>query len=129
MEENQELPNVVEDMEFILKLSVRDRLLTKVYLPTEGKTMDLLIGKSIIKLVDLSNDEMKKIGLKENEKGDIEWDVSKEKPKKIIFNQKQITYLRRLIEENDKKISLAQLPEYFMNILEGSFEVPSSKKK
>ena len=91
-----------------MKLSIKDRLYLPNFLPTKGTFMDFNLKKSILRKIEISEEERKEINFRENkEESRLEWDVEKETPLNVDFSKEEMDYLRKSFE----KISDEELPD------------------
>lgn len=85
-----------------IKLSIGDRISLLGILPKEGDIITLVLAKDIRLKTELSQNELKKCGIKRNEKGGgLTWKIQKI-DKTIIFTNAEITLLKSQIEKLDK---------------------------
>ena len=70
--------------------------------------MDFNLKKSILRKIEISEEERKEINFRENkEESRLEWDVEKETPLNVDFSKGEMDYLRKSFE----KISDEELPD------------------
>ena len=85
-----------------MKLSVKDRvLMSNQLLPKEGDIVTLTIAKDVQDKIRISQDEMKRSGMKANPAGGLQWD--KDFKKVIEFTNAELELLRKQIGELDTK--------------------------
>lgn len=87
-----------------IKLSIADRLELPVLFPQQGTILVQMVVKDIIAKIDLSADEIKQIGLKQ-EDNLLKWnqDESNKLDKEIDFSDAEINFLRSRVDELDKE--------------------------
>ena len=91
-----------------MELSIKDRLYLPNFLPAKGTFMDFNLKKSILRKIEISEDERKEINFRENkEENRLEWDVENETPLIVDFSTEETDYLRKSFE----KISDEDLPD------------------
>lgn len=91
-----------------MELSIKDRLYLPNFLPAQGTFMDFNLKKSILRKIEISEEERKEINFRENrEENRLEWDVEKETPLIVDFSTEEMDYLRKSFE----KISDEELPD------------------
>ena len=91
-----------------MELSIKDRLYLPNFLPATGTFMDFNLKKSILRKIEISEDERKEINFRENkEENRLEWDVENETPLIVDFSTEETDYLRKSFE----KISDEELPD------------------
>ena len=91
-----------------MELSIKDRLYLPNFLPATGTFMDFNLKKSILRKIEISEEERKEINFRENkEESRLEWDVEKETPLNVDFSKEETDYLRKSFE----KISDEELPD------------------
>ncbi len=91
-----------------MELSIKDRLSLPNFLPAKGTFMDFNLKKSILRKIEISEEERKEINFRENkEESRLEWDVEKETPLNVDFSKEETDYLRKSFE----KISDEELPD------------------
>ena len=91
-----------------MELSIKDRLYLPTFLPAKGTFMDFNLKKSILRKIEISEEERKEINFRENkEESRLEWDVEKETPLNVDFSKEETDYLRKSFE----KISDEELPD------------------
>lgn len=98
-----------------MELSIKDRLYMPALLPKEGSFHQFNTKKSILHKIEISPEERKEVGLKENQDTKrIEWDVEKEIPLILEFTADEMAYLKQSFE----KISDEQLPDDMWSVVE-----------
>ena len=91
-----------------MELSIKDRLYLPNFLPAKGTFMDFNLKKSILRKIEISEEERKEINFRENQEDNrLEWDVEKETQLIVDFSNDEMEYLRRACE----KISDEELPD------------------
>lgn len=91
-----------------MELSIKDRLYLPNFLLAKGTFMDFNLKKSILRKIEISEEERKEINFRENkEESRLEWDVEKETPLNVDFSKEEMDYLRKSFE----KISDEELPD------------------
>ena len=91
-----------------MELSIKDRLYLPTFLPAKGNFKDFNLKKSILRKIEISEEERKEINFRENkEESRLEWDVEKETPLNVDFSKEETDYLRKSFE----KISDEELPD------------------
>ena len=91
-----------------MEFSIKDRLYLPNFLPAKGTFMDFNLKKSILRKIEISEEERKEINFRENkEESRLEWDVEKETPLNVDFSKEEMDYLRKSFE----KISDEELPD------------------
>ena len=91
-----------------MELSIKDRLYLPNFLLAKGTFMDFNLKKSILRKIEISEEERKEINFRENkEESRLEWDVEKETPLNVDFSKEETDYLRKSFE----KISDEELPD------------------
>ena len=91
-----------------MELSIKDRLYLPTFLPAKGNFKDFNLKKSILRKIEISEEERKEINFRENkEESRLEWDVEKETPLNVDFSKEEMDYLRKSFE----KISDEELPD------------------
>ena len=91
-----------------MELSIKDRLYLPNFRPAKGTFMDFNLKKSILRKIEISEEERKEINFRENmEESRLEWDVEKETPLNVDFSKEETDYLRKSFE----KISDEELPD------------------
>lgn len=93
---------VVETCGVKVKLSVKDRMLMRNLMPTEGDIVTLTISRDIQAKVRLTQAELKKAGVKENkDAGGLKWDKDFEKT--VIFSHAEHEFLKAEVSKLDSK--------------------------
>lgn len=98
----------VETKSIELKLSIKDRLSLKELFPRQSDIISLTLVRDIIDKTQLSQVEIKKIGLKLAEDGrTITWNDKVAIEKNIGFTGAEITYMRSQVDrlDNEKKVT------------------------
>lgn len=91
-----------------MELLIKDRLYIPAFLPKEGNFRDFNTKKNILGKIEITGQERKEVGLKENQETKrIEWDVEKDTPLVVNFTAEEIQYLKTSCE----KISDQNLPD------------------
>lgn len=97
-----------------MELSIKDRLYMPALLPKEGNFQEFNIKKSILRKIEISQEERKEIGLQENQATKrIEWDIEKEIPLVLEFTSEEMKYLKQSFE----KISDEPLPDDMWSVV------------
>lgn len=108
-----------------MELVIKDRLYIPALLPKEGNFRQFNIKKEILRKIEVSEDERKSIGLKENQDTKrIEWDVDKEIPLIVELTAEEMEYLKQSFE----KISDEQLPDDMWAVVEKVYNAIQDSK-
>jgi len=89
-----------------MKLGVKDRLMIAQLLPKEGNLITQRLIRDIGQKTELSQDEMKQVGMGPAEGGGIKWDEKKEKEfgqKNIKFTELEMGFLKDQVKKLDEK--------------------------
>lgn len=102
-----------------MELSIKDRLYIPALLPKEGSFHQFNTKKSVLRKIEISPEERKEVGLKENQDTKrIEWDVDKEVPLVLELTSEEMGYLKQSFE----KISDEQLPDDMWSVVEKVYD-------
>lgn len=108
-----------------MELLIKDRLYIPAFLPKEGSFKDFNTKKSILNKIEITQDERKAVGLKENEETKrIEWDVEKDTPLVVDFSAEEMQYLKTSCE----KISDRSLPDDMWQTVEKLYNAIQQKQ-
>lgn len=93
-----------------MKLSIKERLNFGSILPKENDYVSSLLSRDILKKIDLSQEEIKKIELK-NVNNQLSWKNNLDKDIEVEFTAAELNVLNEAINKLDKanKISLSNL--------------------
>lgn len=109
-----------------MELLIKDRLYIPAFLPKEGNFKDFNTKKSILNKIEITQDERKAVGLKENEETKrIEWDVEKDTPLVVDFSAEEMQYLKTSCE----KISDQSLPDDMWQTVERIYDAIQLQKQ
>lgn len=84
-------------------LNIKKRLLILNLLPKFSTISEQEICREIGKKIELDEETIKKIDLNRDENNHLKWDVSKEELLQVDFSFDEITLLKKLISELNKK--------------------------
>lgn len=91
-----------------MELQIKDRLYLPAVLPKEGNFTAYNLKKSILRKIEISENERKEVELCENaDTNRIEWNVEKDTPVNIDFTNEELGFLKQSCE----KISDETLPD------------------
>ena len=87
-----------------IKLSIADRLELPILFPQQGTMLTQMVVKDIVAKINLSVDETKQIGLKQ-EDNLLKWNQneSNKLDKEIDFSDAEINFLHSRVDELDKE--------------------------
>lgn len=109
-----------------MELLIKDRLYLPAFLPKEGNFKDFNTKKSILKKIEIMQDEREAVGLKENpDNKRIEWDVEKDTPLVVDFSVEEMQYLKTSCE----KISDQNLPDDMWQTVEKLYNAIQDQDK
>lgn len=109
-----------------MELFIKDRLYIPAFLPKEGNFKDFNTKKSILKKIEITQDERDAVGLKENEDTKrIEWDVEKDTPLVVDFSSDEMQYLKTSCE----KISDQSLPDDMWQTIEKLYDAVQEQEQ
>lgn len=109
-----------------MELLIKDRLYLPAFLPKEGNFKDFNTKKSILKKIEIMQDEREAVGLKENpDNKRIEWDVEKDTPLVVDFSVEEMQYLKTSCE----KISDQNLPDDMWQTVEKLYNAIQAQDK
>lgn len=109
-----------------MELLIKDRLYIPAFLPKEGNFKDFNTKKNILNKIEITQDERKAVGLKENEETKrIEWDVEKDTPLVVDFSAEEMQYLKTSCE----KISDQSLPDDMWQTVERIYNAIQLQKQ
>lgn len=109
-----------------MELLIKDRLYLPAFLPKEGNFKDFNAKKSILKKIEIMQDEREAVGLKENpDNKRIEWDVEKDTPLVVDFSVEEMQYLKTSCE----KISDQNLPDDMWQTVEKLYNAIQDQDK
>ncbi|SRR3990167_6900187 len=92
-----------------MELSLRDRLLLTLTLPTKGKFEDLIIREDVIKKVQITQKEVAKYEVKQNDKGGLTWTPNEDKfPTE--FSELEKGFIKKSLKDQSEKGELT--PEF-----------------
>ena len=98
--------NRIKTSNNIIKLSVKDRIVIRQLFPNESDLVTQLLVRDIIEKTEFTQEEIKKIGLKVNEKG-YTWNPEA-KEKEVDFTKAELEFLKSRVDEWDKKKRITQ---------------------
>ena len=102
-----------------MELQIKDRLYIPAILPKEGKFNEFNLKKSILRKIEITPKEREAIDLKENpDTNRIEWDVTKDEPLHVDFNDEEMQYLKASCE----RISDEVLPDDMWGTVERIYD-------
>ena len=102
-----------------MELQIKDRLYIPALLPKEGNFQQFNTKKSILRKIEISEEERSAVGLQENiETKRIEWDVEKDVPLTIDLNTEELAYLKEACE----KLADQSLPDDMWATVERVFD-------
>lgn len=89
-----------------MELTIKDRIYLPAFLQKNNSFTEFNVKKSILRKIDIPDQERKEIDLKENQETKrIEWDVSKEQPLLVDFTADELDYLKTSCESiSDEKL-------------------------
>lgn len=109
-----------------MELLIKDRLYLPAFLPKEGNFKDFNTKKSILRKIEIMQDEREAVGLKENpDNKRIEWDVEKDTPLVVDFSVEEMQYLKTSCE----KISDQNLPDDMWQTVEKLYNAIQDQDK
>ncbi len=96
--------NKAEDVEGVkMELSIKDRLtMMNSLMPKEGDIISLTISRDVRAKLELSQAEIKRIGLESTEGGGLKWKEDSTK-KKVKFTNAEMEILRTQVNDLDKR--------------------------
>lgn len=92
-----------------MKLSILERIVINLFYPKESNLIDQTFVKDISNKISFSQDEIKEINLKFNNKsGEYTWKNDINNMLDIDFTKSEITFLKKRIDELDKRSKITQ---------------------
>lgn len=83
------------------KMNLATRFTTLSILPEKGNVMDMLMKRQIIKIIDITPEEVEKYNI-HNEKENIQWSgETYDSVPEFEFNKEQLSFLKKLFTELD----------------------------
>jgi hypothetical protein len=83
-----------------MELHIIDRLAIPALLPKEGNFRQYNLKKSILRKVEINEQERIEVNLRQNpETNRIEWDTEKDKPLTILFTHEEMQFLKESCEK------------------------------
>ena len=89
-----------------MKLTIKDRLNFGILYPQQGNILTQLLVKSIAEKVELEQDEIKEIELKQEE-NQLTWEQDKAKELEVEFTEAEINLLKEQVKLLDEKKEIA----------------------
>ena len=91
-------------------LNIQDLLRMRSILPIKGDMIEQRIVRSITEKIEISQEEIKEIGLKQ-EGPNLRWDPTKVKDREVIFTELELDIMKKGVEDliNKKEIDQSNL--------------------
>ena len=107
-----------------MELLINDRLYLPAIFDKEGTFNDFNIKKSIMRKIEITQEERKRIEMKElPEHNRIEWNEKKATPIQVDFSQEEMQYLKSACE----KVSEIKLPDDVWVVVEKIYDALQSE--
>ena len=103
-----------------LTISIKDRLLTSMILPTmfrQTSIVDGLILKGLKKKLEITPGEIEELNIRDGKDGQILWDSKKEKPVSFELADREVELLHRGINDPESKVNPELIPAFFEQLL------------
>ncbi len=94
-----------------MQLTIKDRIVFSSFFPKNYNLVEGVLIKDILKKVDITQEEIKEIGLQPitdpiTKTSQVVWDADKAKEKEIIFTEMEVNFLKDRVKELDKEKKL-----------------------
>ena len=86
-----------------MKLTIKERLNFGALYPEKGNIVEQKLVRDIAEKIDISQKEMKEIGLRSLENGVLQWNDKKAKTRKVEFTEMEMDLLKKQVKELDEK--------------------------
>ena len=86
-------------------LSVKDRLVLDMLMPKQGSAFDLVVSRNFSKRIEFGADEQEALNLR-MEDGQLKWDSEKEKTIEVEFKVREVSVIKKAVENLDKNNNL-----------------------
>lgn len=99
-----------------IKIGIKDRIVLPHSLPKDASILDQIIKQSIIDETKITVKDIEKYKIKNGEDGNISWE--KDVKVEYDFSEKQIEYLKKVINDPSNIIQAEFLPQFFRELVD-----------